>query len=114
MRDNKSTEISAIEKQRIEQGDSELEDKKTKREKLKSDLQACKEQLKEIERVALNNPKDDTKCLKELDKLIKQAENDVAEASNTLNLLKKTKIIQAILSKAQEQAREKLRRYMSF
>ena len=112
LRDNKSTEISAIEKQRIEQGDSELEDKKTKREKLKSDLQACKEQLKEIERVALNNPKDDTKCLKELDKLIKQAENDVAEASNTLNLLKKTKIIQAILSKAQEQAREKLRRYM--
>jgi DNA sulfur modification protein DndD len=112
LRDNKSTEISAIEKQRIEQGDSELEDKKAQQEKLKSNLKACEEQLKEIERIPLTNPKDDTKCLKELDRLIKQAEEDVAQASNTLNLLKKTQIIQAILTQSHKQAREKLRRYM--
>lgn len=112
LRDTKTTEISAIEKQRIEQGDSEIEDKQYRKEKLKSDLQVCEEQLREIERVALSNPKDDTKCLKELDRLIKQAEADVAEASNTINLLKRTKIIQAVLTQAHKQAREKLRRYM--
>lgn len=112
LRDTKSTEISAIEKQRIEQGDSEIEEKQQRKEKLESKLKACEEQIREIERVALSNPKDDTKCLKELDSLIKQAEADVAEASNTINLLKKTKTIQAILTQAHKQAREKLRRYM--
>ena len=69
-------------------------------------------ELKEIERVPLSNPQDDTKCLKELDKLFKQAENDVAEATNTLELLKKTQIIQEILTQAQKQAREKLRKFI--
>ena len=112
LRDTKSTEISAIEKQRIEQGDLEIEEKQKRKEKLESDLKACEEQLREIERSPLSNPQDDTKCLKELNRLIKQAEDDVAEASNTINLHKKTQIIQAILTQAHKEAREKLRRYM--
>ena len=112
LRDTKSTEISAIEKQRIEQGDSEIEEKQKRKAKLESDLEACEEELREIERSPLSNPQDDTKSLKELNKLIKQAEDDVAEASNTINLHKKTQIIQAILTQAHKEAREKLRRYM--
>ena len=112
LRDNKNTEISAIEKQRLEQGDSGLEDKQNKLKKLKSDMEVCEEQLREIERISLSNPKDETKCLKELDRLIKQAEDDVAEATNTIELHKKTQIIQKILSQAHKQAREKLRKFM--
>ena len=111
-RDNKTTEISAIEKQRLEQGDSELEDKQNKLETIKSKMAACNEQLREIERSPLSSPKDDTKCLKELDRLIKEAKHDVAEATDTLELHNKTQIIQTILSQACEQAREKLRIYM--
>ena len=112
LRDNKITEISAIEKQRLEQGDSELEDKQKKLGTLKSQMEDCEKQLREIERVPLSNPKDDTKCLKELDRLIKQAEDDVAEATNTIKLHQKTQIIQAILTQAHKQAREKLRKFM--
>lgn len=112
LRDNKTTEISAIEKKRSEQGDAEVEEKKLKLEKFKSKMIDCEEQLKEIEKIPLSNPKDDTKCLKELDRLIKQAEDDVAEATNTIELHKKTQIIQAILTQAHKQSREKLRRFM--
>ncbi len=111
-RDNKTTKISAIEKQRLEQGDSELEDKQKKLEQFKSQMEVCEEQLREIERIPLSNPKDDTKCLKELDRLIKQAEDDVAEATNTIELHQKTQIIQVILTQAHKQAREKLRKFM--
>jgi len=112
LRDNKTTEISAIEKQRLQQGDSELEDKQKKLETIKSNFANYDEQLREIERSPLSNPKDDTKCLKEVDRLIKEAKYDVAEATNTIELNRKTQIIQAILSSACEQAREKLRIYM--
>jgi DNA sulfur modification protein DndD len=112
LRDNKTTEISATEKQRLEQGDSELENKKQKLEKLKFQMKACEEELREIERVALTKPKDDTKCLKELDRLIEQASDDVAEATNTIELHKKTQIIQEILTQARQQAREKIRKFI--
>ncbi|MEM7593208.1 MAG: hypothetical protein AAF383_17130 [Cyanobacteria bacterium P01_A01_bin.83] len=112
VRDNKTTEILAVEKQRLEQGDSELEDKQKKLGTLKSQMEDCEKKLREIERVPLNNPQDDTRCLKELDRLIKQAEDDVAEATNTIELHQKTQIIRAILTQAHEQAREKLRRFM--
>ena len=112
LRDNKTTEISATEKQRLEQGDSELEDKKQKLENLEYKKTAREKELREIERVPLSNLKDDTKCLKELDRLIKQVEDDVAEATNTIDLHKKTQIIQEILKQARQQAREKLRKYM--
>ncbi|VEP18691.1 hypothetical protein H1P_860017 [Hyella patelloides LEGE 07179] len=51
-------------------------------------------------------------CLKELDRLIRQAEDDVAEATNTISLHKKTQIIKKILSQARKQAREKLRKFI--
>ena len=112
LRGIKTTEISAIEKQRLEQGDSELEDKQNKLKTIESDMTACNEQLKEIERNPLNNPDDDTKCLKEIDKLIKQAKYDVAEATDTIELHKKTQIVREILIQACSQAREELRIYM--
>ena len=111
-RDNTETEISAIEKQRFEQGDSELESKQQKLENLESKLLNCEKELKDIERIPLSNPKDDTNCLKELDRLIRQAEDDVAEATNTVSLYKKTEIIREILSQARQQAREKLRKFI--
>lgn len=111
-RDNTETEISAIEKQRFEQGDSELDSKKQKLENLEFKLSDCEEKLKKIERIPLINPKDDTNCLKELDRLIKKAEDDVAEATNTISLHKKTEIIQEILTQARQQAREKLRKFI--
>lgn len=111
-RDNTKTEISAIEKQRFEQGDSELESKQQNFKKLESKLSDCEKELKEIERIPLSNPKDDTNCLKELDRLIKEAEDDVAEATNTISLHKKTEIIQEILTQARQQAREKLRKFI--
>ena len=109
---NTEREISAIEKQRFEQGDSELDSKKQKLENLESKLLNCEKELKDIERIPLSNPKDDTNCLKELDRLIRQAEDDVAEATNTVSLYKKTEIIREILSQARQQAREKLRKFI--
>ena len=112
LRDNLSTEISSIQKQRLDQGDSELEDKKQKLDKLQTNLENCKTDLKEILRVALRNPSDDTKCLQELKNLIKKAEDDVAEATNTITLKNKTEIIQNILTQSQQTARDKLRKYI--
>ena len=113
LRDNKATEIAATEKQRLDQGDAELESKQKKLNDLKDRLRVCEQQLKEIERIPLSHPKDDTKCLRELDRLIKQAEDDVAEATNTISLHKKTQIIQEILTQARQQAREKLRKFIT-
>ena len=107
-----NTEISATEKQRFEQGDSELESKQQRLEKFKHQLETCEAELKEIERSPLRNPSDDTKCLKELKNLIKKAEDDVAEATNTITLKKKTEIVREILTQSRKQAREKLRKFV--
>lgn len=53
-----------------------------------------------------------TDCLKELEQLIKKAEDDVAEATNTLKLKHKTDIARKILSQAHQQAREELRKFI--
>jgi molybdopterin-guanine dinucleotide biosynthesis protein A len=47
-----------------------------------------------------------------LNNLIKQAEEDVAEATNTILLKKKTEIVREILTQARQQAREKLRKFI--
>ena len=112
LRDNKTTEIAATEKQRFEQGDLELESKQKKLNDLKDRLRVCEEELKEIERIPLSHPKDNTNCLREINRLIRQAEDDVAEATNTIFLHKKTQIIQEILAQARQQAREKLRKFI--
>ena len=112
LKDNLKTEISATEKQRFEQGDSELESKQQRLREFKHQLEACEAKLKEIERSPLSNPSDDTKCLKELENLIKKAEDDVAEATNTITLKNKTEIVRQILTQSRKQAREKLRKFV--
>ena len=112
LRDNLNTEISATEKQRFEQGDSELESKQQRLKELKHRFETCETKLKEIERYPISNPSDDTKCLKELKNLIKKAEYDVAEATNTITLKNKTEIVRDILAKSRKQAREKLRKFV--
>lgn len=112
LRDNINTEISATEKQRFEQGDSELESKQQRLKKFEYQLETCEAGLREIDRPPLSNPSDDTKCLRELKNLIKKAEYDVAEATNTITLKKKTEIVREILTQSRKQAREKLRKFV--
>jgi DNA sulfur modification protein DndD len=111
-RDNLKTERHSLEEERLKQGDSELEEKKTSLDHLKEQLKKCTERLQEIERSSHSKPSENTDCLKELDQLIKKAEDDVAEATNTLKLKRKTEIARKILFEAHQQAREELRKFI--
>lgn len=109
-RDEFKTELRSFEEARLAQGDSDLEAKKKQRDELQKELNRCIDRLQEIERSPSSKPSEDTDCLKELDKLIKKAEDDVAEATETITLKRKTEIITRILTEAHEQAREELRK----
>lgn len=109
-RDNFKTELRSFEDERLAQGDSDLETKKQHRDELQKRLEKCTKRLQEIEGSPSPKPSDETDCLKELDKLIKKAEEDVAEATETLTLKRKTDIIKRILDEAHQQAREDLRK----
>jgi len=111
-RDNLKTERRYLEEERLKQGDSELEEKKNRLDQLNEQLKKCTERLQEIERSPHSKPSEDTDCLKELDQLIKKAEDDVAEATNTLKLKRKTEIARKILFEAHQQAREELRKFI--
>ncbi|GAB4179075.1 MAG: hypothetical protein Fur006_12030 [Coleofasciculaceae cyanobacterium] len=111
-RDELKTQLHSLEEERLKQGDSELEEKKNRLDKLREQLDTCTKRLQEIERSPHSKPNEDTDCLKELVQLIKKAEEDVAEATNTLKLKHKTDIAQKILSQAHQQAREELRKFI--
>ncbi|MGC1199842.1 MAG: AAA family ATPase, partial [Geitlerinemataceae cyanobacterium] len=83
-RDTLHTKRSSIEQDRIKKGDDELGEIKKQLDGLKNDLEQVKNQLYEIERLPHTKPNDSTKCLKELEILIIQAEEDLAEITNTL------------------------------
>ncbi|MEQ8752756.1 MAG: hypothetical protein RID09_04440 [Coleofasciculus sp. G1-WW12-02] len=109
-RDEFKTELRSLEEERLKQGDSELEAKKQHLDKLREQLDQCNQRLQEIERSPHSKPSEDTDCLKELEFLITKAEDDVAEATHTLTLKRKTEIIRRILNQAHQQAREELRK----
>ncbi|MFP4338203.1 MAG: hypothetical protein ACLFQP_09765 [Halothece sp.] len=103
------TKLDGIEEARLAQGDTDLEAKKQSLEQLQKQYEVCQSFLEELERSPRSKPSDDTMCIKELQQLIKDAEQDVAEATNTLILKEKTDIVSSILSKAHSKAREELR-----
>lgn len=111
-RDNLKTELRSLEEECLKQGDSELEAKKQHLDQLREQLDQCNQRLQEIERSPHSKPSEDTDCLKELEFLITKAEDDVAEATHTLTLKRKTEIVRRILKQAHQQAREELRKIM--
>ena len=111
-RDQIKTEHQSFEDARLAQGDSELQEKKNRLEQVQKDYQVCESRLQEIERSPHTNPSDETDCLKELERLVTKAENDVAEATDTLRLKNKTEILKNILAEAHMQAREELRKFI--
>lgn len=111
-RDQIKTEHQSFEDARLAQGDSELQEKKNRLEQLQKDYHVRESRLQEIERSPRTNPSDDTDCLKELERLVTKAENDVAEATDTLRLKNKTDILKNILAEAHRQARDELRKFI--
>lgn len=111
-RDTLRTQLSFMEEERLKQGDGNLEETKTKLDKFKKELEQVQKNLYEIERSPHPKINDSTGCLKELSTLIDQAEEDLAEITNTLKLKRKTEIVRQILSEAHQQARETLRKYL--
>ncbi|EDX75550.1 hypothetical protein MC7420_1468 [Coleofasciculus chthonoplastes PCC 7420] len=111
-RDEFKTELRSLEEERLKQGDSELEAKKQHLDQLREQLDQCNQRLEEIERSPHSKPSEDTDCLKELEFLIRKAEDDVAEVTHTLTLKRKTEIVRCILNQAHEHAREELRKIM--
>ena len=111
-RDQIKTEHQSFEDARLAQGDSELQEKKNRLEQVQKDYHVRESRLQEIERSPRTNPSDDTDCLKELERLVTKAENDVAEATDTLRLKNKTEILKNILAEAHRQAREELRKFI--
>ncbi|MBE9226201.1 AAA family ATPase [Phormidium sp. LEGE 05292] len=109
-RDELQTELYSLEEARLSQGDVELEMKKKRLDNLKEQLRQCNERLEEIERSPNSKIPENAICLRELDKLIQEAENDVAEATETLTLKLKTDIAIQILSQAHKLASEELRK----
>jgi DNA sulfur modification protein DndD len=111
-RDQIKTEHQSFEDARLAQGDSELQEKKNRLEQVQKDYHVRESRLQEIERSPRTNPSDDTDCLKELERLVTKAENDVAEATDTLRLKNKTDILKNILAEAHRQARDELRKFI--
>jgi DNA sulfur modification protein DndD len=107
-RDEFRTELDAIEQQRLAQGDAELEQKKLQLDKLTAQVETLQERLEELDRSPEGDEDDNTDCIKALIRLVAVARADVAEASSTVELSRRTDIAIQILRETQTAARQEL------
>lgn len=103
------TELRALESERLGQGDSDLDAKKAQLDALELRLSECDDQLDEIEREPLPSDGDDTDCLKALRAILRKAERDLAEITETVKLKAGIDIVTGILVAALEASRRSLR-----
>lgn len=108
-RDGIFTEIKSLEEHRLSAGDVEVGAKKTRLDEAIVDLGKCERRLEEIERVSDGTEDDDTSCLKALEERLAKVKRDVAEATETVTLSKKTELVNSILALARERAHNELR-----
>lgn len=106
------TALRALEERRLAEGDMDLEEKKKQVDLLKEEVIASEGRLAILESDLTGSEKEDTDCLKALEDLIARTKRDVAEATETVTLSKKTDIASNILKKAQVIAREELRKLL--
>ena|ERR1044071_345504 len=111
-RDGIHTELKSLEEHRLSAGDAELEAKKRRLDEAISDLDKCEIRLDEIERSPDGTEDDSTSCLKALEERLAKVKKDVAEATETVSLSKKTELVTSILTTARESAREELRKLL--
>lgn len=108
-RDGIATEERALIEQRLAQGDSELDKKKTEKDAAENELRKTSLRLDELERSADETDDDETDCIKSLTKIVEDAREQLAEATSTVQLKNQTEILVAILSDALAKSRKALR-----
>jgi DNA sulfur modification protein DndD len=106
------THCTAIQNQIFEEGDSQVKSWKTSLDDKKRTKDTLEEHLKNIERSLMS--KDDIKnlpniwCLKVLNKWLEEAEQKLAEISDTVALTQKKRILQKIIENSLKKARNNL------
>jgi DNA sulfur modification protein DndD len=108
-RDSIATEEKALIEQRLAQGDSELDTKKSEMEAARDDLSRIKLRLDELERPADETDDDETDCIKSLTKIVEDARQQLAEATSTVQLKNQTEILVAVIADALAKSRQALR-----
>jgi len=111
-RDGVFTELKSLEEHRLSAGDAEVGAKRARLDEAIADLEACEKRLDEIERHPDGTEDDNTSCLKALEERAAKVKKDVAEATETVNLSKKTEIVASILAIARERAHTELRKLL--
>lgn len=106
------TALGALEERRLAEGDVDLEEKKKQVDLLREELATSEGRLAILESAPTGGEREDTDCIKALEDLIAKAKRDVAEATETVALSKKTDIASNILRKAQVVARDELRKLL--
>lgn len=109
-----STARNVLEQQLVEQGDEELKEWQHSLQTKKEEKKKRELQLQEINRPYQSyrdDPKDFEKnsCLQALKKFQKDAEDELAEMTGTIELYKRTRALKKILESATNKARENLR-----
>ena len=110
------TRCTAIQNQIFEEGDSRVKSWTTSLDDKKGKKYTLEEHLKSIERSPM--PKDDPKnihntwCLKVLKKWLEEAEQRLAEISDTVALTQKKQLLQKIVDNSLKKARENLQDLM--
>ena len=103
------TAVRVLEQELIDKGDDELKEWTKERDRKLASKQELESLLKEIDRSASYDDNEKTSCLAALNKQFKEAERDLAEITDTLDLRAKTDALKAIAERALKKAQENLR-----
>ncbi|KAM3091289.1 hypothetical protein ACKFKG_26255 [Phormidesmis sp. 146-35] len=104
-----ATAVRVLEQELIDQGDDELKAWTQGRDQKIARKQQLENLLKDIDRSSNYDDDEKTSCLASLRKLLKEAEQDLAEITGTLELRAKTEVLQTIVEAALKKARSNLK-----
>lgn len=93
---------------RVQAGGTELEDLRTAAEHGERQLEEIRERIAEIQKPRRGDEASDSSSIKALEYLLEDAENKLAEVTNTLELKRKTGIVEKVLVTATNRARQAL------
>lgn len=103
------TAVRVLEQELIDKGDDELKEWTEERDQKLTRKQQLESLLKEIDRGASYDDNEKTSCLAALKKQLREAEKDLAEITNTLELREKTNVLKTIADLALKKAQANLR-----
>ena len=102
------TELQALQDERHAEGDPKLDEAKEELQTKCDELEEINGKIQEADRDPDDADNEDTTCIKALERMVKEAAADYAEATATQTLRRKTELMRIILEVARDVARTEL------